>query len=326
VEELRELQRWVATPMVDQESRGVREHFAQQPTCQMPEVFCPHPLYGVTSAQLRKDGIYPVAKTAQISAPFGIGISFLGGVGGQQLDCHARQLFLGFGRVVVAVPDDDPGGELDEFGEHGKLVGVGRSYRQASDDARPADPHVYSKAVEGLLEEGVFTESRLSPETFAPVGASEQAHRQGQRVADGEGGIVRGFSQELLPEVLFDLPEVGCLPAEGGAMHSPELRKEVGIVLPEVRKELCILGYPQKLAYDLDGEHFRVAERGGGSACSEAPEVSDTIVYEAEDGYDEGVKIHESGDLLLASVGLGTTERREVSLSIQPSGETCTRG
>ena len=47
---------------------------------------------------------------------------------------------------------------------------------------------------------------------------------------------------------------------------------------------------------------------------------------EAEDGYDEGVKIHESGDLLLASVGLGITERREVSLSIQPFGKTCTRG
>jgi hypothetical protein len=50
------------------------------------------------------------------------------------------------------------------------------------------------------------------------------------------------------------------------------------------------------------------------------------VVDEAEDGDDEGVKIHQSGELLVACVGLGTTERREVSLSIQPFGETCTRG
>jgi len=76
VEELRQLQRWVAPPMVEQKGNGVGEDFAQQPACQMPEVARPHPLYGVTSYQLRKDGLYPVAKTAQISAPYGVGISF----------------------------------------------------------------------------------------------------------------------------------------------------------------------------------------------------------------------------------------------------------
>jgi hypothetical protein len=109
-------------------------------------------------------------------------------------------------------------------------------------------------------------------------------------------------------------------------MHASEVREEVGVVASEVGKEFCVFVYPQKLADDLDGEQFRVAERGSRSACSEAPEVSGVVVYEAEDGYDEGVKIHESGDLLVASVGLGTTERREVSLSIQPFGQTCTRG
>jgi len=100
----------------------------------------------------------------------------------------------------------------------------------------------------------------------------------------------------------------------------------VGVVTPEVVKELRIFAESQELADDLDGDDFRVAECCGGSTCSEAPELSDVVVDEAEDGADEGVKMHESGDLLLAWVGLGTTERREVSLSIQPFGETCTRG
>ncbi len=109
-------------------------------------------------------------------------------------------------------------------------------------------------------------------------------------------------------------------------MYPPELREEVGVMAPEVRKELCIFIESQELADDLDGEDFCVEERWGGSTCSEAPEILEAVVDEAEDGYDEGVKIHESEDLLLASVGLGTTERREVSLFIQPFGETCTRG
>jgi hypothetical protein len=76
----------------------------------------------------------------------------------------------------------------------------------------------------------------------------------------------------------------------------------------------------------LYGKDLRVRERRGGSACSEASEILETVVYEAEGGYDGGVKIHESKDLLLASVGLGTTERREVSLSIQLFGEACIQG
>jgi hypothetical protein len=76
VEELRQLQRWVAAPMVEQKGNGVGEAFAQQPACQMPEAARPRPLYGVTSYQQRKDGLYPVAKAAQISAPYGVGISF----------------------------------------------------------------------------------------------------------------------------------------------------------------------------------------------------------------------------------------------------------
>src|SRR5215204_5268602 len=87
VEELRQLQGWVAAPMVEQESHGVREDFAQQPIGEVPEVARPHSLHGVTPGELRKNGVDAVAKTAQQRAAFGSGISFLGRVGryGQML-------------------------------------------------------------------------------------------------------------------------------------------------------------------------------------------------------------------------------------------------
>jgi hypothetical protein len=61
-------------------------------------------------------------------------------------------------------------------------------------------------------------------------------------------------------------------------MHSPQVRKEVSVVSAEVGKELCVLVYPQKLAYDLDGEDLRVAQRWGGSATSETTEILDAVV------------------------------------------------
>jgi hypothetical protein len=103
---------------------------------------------------------------------------------------------------------------------------------------------------------------------------------------------VGSVGQELLPEALLNLPEVGRLPGEGGAMHPQEVREVVGVVAPEIRKELRIFVESQKFADDLYGEHFRVGECGGGSALSETPEASDAVIYEAEDGYDEGAKIH----------------------------------
>ncbi len=71
---------------------------------------------------------------------------------------------------------------------------------------------MYSEAVEGLFEESVLAESSLPFEARAAVGSGEQTRRQGKRVRQGEGGIVRGFSQEFLPEELLYLPQVGRLP------------------------------------------------------------------------------------------------------------------
>ena len=139
-------------------------------------------------------------------------------------------------------------------------MGVGRSHRQTGDHARPTDPCMHSEAVEGLLEEDILAESCLPFEARAAVGSSEGARWQRKGVRQGEVRIVRGFGHKFLPEALLSFPQVGCLPGEGGAMHPPQIREEVGVVTPEVRKEFGLFVYPQELAYDLDGEDFGVAE------------------------------------------------------------------
>jgi hypothetical protein len=216
--------------VVEQEGHGVREDFAQQSGCQMPEVARPHPLYRIALCELAEDGVDAVAKATEQGASLDIGITLFGGVGSQKLDTPPGQFLPNWRRVVVAIPNDDPGGSFDEFGEQVDLVGVGRSYRQASDHPRPANPHVYSKAVEGLSEQCILAESGFSFEALAAVGSGEQTRWQGQRVADGEASIVRSESKEFLPKVFLSLPEVGCLPGKGGPMYLAEGRKPFSVV------------------------------------------------------------------------------------------------
>ena len=145
----------------------MREDLPEQSACQMPRIARPHLLRGVALCELRKNGVYAVAKPAEEGTPSGIRISLLGGIGGQKLYAHLRQLFLGLGRVVVAVSDEKARGPLGDLWEHGEFVGVGRGYRDAGDHSRPGYPHVHPKAVEGLLEEGVFAEDRFPAEAPA---------------------------------------------------------------------------------------------------------------------------------------------------------------
>jgi hypothetical protein len=102
---------------------------------------------------------------------------------------------------------------------------------------------------------------------------------------------VRSDVQKHLLEGFLDLPEVGGLAAEGGAMDLEKCRKPLGVVPSEVVVE-CLVGVePQKLAYDLDSEDLRVGEFGGGSTLAQGFPVLEPIVHQAEDGHDEGVKI-----------------------------------
>jgi hypothetical protein len=279
--------------MVEQEGNGVAEDLPQQPASQVPEVLGPHPLYAIALCELREDGVDAVTKAAQIGTPLRMRIVLFGPVRCEELDTRTPgQLFGDLGRVVVAVSNGEPTGGLEKSRQHGKLVGISRSYRKAADESWPAHPHMHPEAVEGLPEESVLTESGFSPEARAAVGTSEQASRQGQGVADGKRRVVRSESEKLLPEALLDLPEVGGLPSEGGAVDLVEGREPLCVVPPEEEVDALVGVYAEELAYDLDGENFRVGELGLGSTASDAPPF-ELIIHEAEDRDDKGAKIHE---------------------------------
>jgi hypothetical protein len=75
----------------------------------------------------------------------------------------------------------------------------------------------------------------------------------------------------------------------------------LAVVLPKVTKDRLVGVDAEELADDLDGEDLRVGEPGGRSALADAASL-ESIVDEAEDGDDEGAKIHERRPPLRRSV------------------------
>jgi hypothetical protein len=98
--------------------------------------------------------------------------------------------------------------------------------------------------------------------------------------------------KELLPELFLELPEVGCPPSEGGAVYLAEGGEPLAVVTAEKEVDALVGVEPQELPDDLDGEDLGVGELGGGSALTDTPSF-ELIVYQTEESYDEGAKIHE---------------------------------
>ena len=63
-------------------------------------------------------------------------------------------------------------------------------------------------------------------------------------------------------------------------------------MLPEVTKDRLVSVHAEKLSDDLDGDSLRVGKLGGRTALANTAAL-EPVVYEAEDGDDEGAKIHE---------------------------------
>lgn len=139
---------------------------------------------------------------------------------------------------------------------------IGRGYREVRNETGPRHPRMYPEAVEGLLYKGILAESGLSAEAPAAVGAGEEASWQRERIRQGEGEVVGSVGQQLLPEALFDLPQVGCLAGEGDAVDFTQSGEPLAVMTPEVAKDRLIGVHAEELTDDLDGENLSIRKFG----------------------------------------------------------------
>src|SRR4051812_11504290 len=96
-------------------------------------------------------------------------------------------------------------------------------------------------------------------------------------------------------------------------MDLAERGEPLGVVPPEVAADGLVGVEAEELADDLDGYDLRVGELGGRAALAYAL-AFEPIVYETEDGHDEGAKIHEKGPPSLGLVWAPSSVERSPSL------------
>ena len=96
----------------------------------------------------------------------------------------------------------------------------------------------------------------------------------------------------MVPQPLLEDPQVGHLAREGGAVDSAQSREPLTVVTSKVGVKALLSVYPQELAYHLDGQYFGIAKLGRRTTLAWRLLSPDPIVGEAENGDDEGVKVH----------------------------------
>jgi hypothetical protein len=108
--------------------------------------------------------------------------------------------------------------------------------------------------------------------------------------------------EQALPERLFELPEVGRLAHEGGAVNLAQAGEEMREVATEVIEDGAILGQAEHLADQFDCEDFTVGRGRRRAALAQTMvfgKVSQHVIKQAEGGYNEGVQVRRrTGDIL----------------------------
>jgi hypothetical protein len=91
------------------------------------------------------------------------------------------------------------------------------------------------------------------------------------------------------------------LTGEGGAVHLAKGWEPLGVVSAEEEVDSLVGVYAEKLSYDLYGENLRLRKLRSGTALADARPF-EPVVDKAEDGHDEGAKIHKKKTSVMCSV------------------------
>src|SRR5215212_352834 len=272
----------------------MRQHLAQQPRGEMPQVSGPDPLDREPLAELGEDRLDPVADARNAAAPLGRRVARPLLEGHQHLDAPPPQPLAQLRRPVGAVGEADACRLVRQLLQDRQVGHPGRRHAQARHHAGPTEARVEPEAVDGRFGGMILSVARCTAEAAAAWGAPEAADRQREAVGYRPTWVAARFGQESLPERLLDLPQVRSLAREGRAMHAGEGREEVGVVAAEVSEDLRVTVEAEVLADDLDGEHLGVGQHGARPALAQPPRHGprQSVVNEAEDGYNERVQVH----------------------------------
>src|SRR5918995_2364848 len=293
----------------------------------MPAITCPNPLGPVALGYLGDHRFDPAALLHQPSRP-AFPFPFLGFVRSEQTQPLLLEPLGKLGTPVVPVAQDPALSRLlEQFLGQAQVMDVGGCKVHLDDHPGPAHPQMGTQPVESLFVHLVVAEGALFGQDAAAVGPGEVAsgHREG--VDQGHFGVEAHPAEQVLPEHLLYGPEVGRLAAEGGAVDSLEGRKPFAVVSAEEEVDTLVGVYAEELSDDFYGEDLCVGELRSRTAPADATLLLEPVVYEAEDGHDEGAKIHKKKtSVTLGAIGLTPSVGRSSPWLNSSREKTCTWG
>ncbi len=255
---------------IEQDSQRVHEDHPQQPVALMPQITRPDALGLAPLDQLPKDGINPIAYSAQHGTPT-MGRGMLGAAKGcQQADASPAQKGFERGQPVIAVSQEQSARACGQIGDDLAFMDVGRGQDHLGNYSRPAQADMQAEAIEGLASRMVLAVVGLPSEAPTAGGAGELTDRDRKTINDGNRWVI---GQELVsypfPEAFFDGPQIGRLAHKAGAVQMGQSGKEGRPVVTKVREQRFILAQSQIGPNHFHRENLAIREFGQWAALTQ---------------------------------------------------------
>jgi hypothetical protein len=159
---------------------------------------------------------------------------------------------------------------------------------------KPAATSSQAEAVEGLLDRIVFAIAGFAAKALATLRPRELADGDREAISNGKVRIAVGLLNELLPQDLFNFPEVGRLANEGRAVNQSQSRKEVCEVAAEISEDGLVLAETEKLADDFHRQDLAVSQSRLRAALAQRllrKQGSEGVVNQVKDRYNESIQV-----------------------------------
>ena len=310
---------------IEQDAKRVHERHTHNAITQMPQITRPEPLHAAAIGQLSENRIDAVAHATQNGTPAMSRLST--GCAERSLQDHAdlAQSGLQVGQPLVAIPQEQPSRPRRQVPDDLALMPSGGSQVHLRDDAGPAQPHMQSKAREGLPTGVIFAVAGRVIEAVTARGPRKLADRKRHTIHDGDGGIIeqQRVAHEA-PQPLFDRPPVGGLPHPGRASHLRHLRKDMRGVAAEVVEDFLVLTQTQIGAHDFHRDDFALGQLWHRPALAQA--------FSFRGGWQHLVNQTETCDNTIVQVHGVPPQKRAIllrkvdSMNLSLCKETCTSG
>src|ERR1051325_783182 len=272
----------------------MRQHLSQYPARQVPDISGPYALDLKSLDDLAEDRLDAIAPTAQPATPLRLRVTARRLKGRQHLNALLVQSLFDFRLPIIAVAQAVAFSALKQLLKHRRITEAGGRDDHPRNYTRPSYPHVQAEAVEGLLDRMIFAVARLGAKALAALRPRELADRHREANGNGKVRVAAGLRNELLPQRLFDFPEVGRLTHEGRAVDQSQGRKEVREVAAEISEDGFVLAEAEKLADDFHGQDLAVGQTGLGAALAQgllSKKRIEGVVNQAKDRYNKGIQV-----------------------------------